>query len=181
MAQRRPTSSRVSERARDHRAWRATPDLPSARRPYPQASTPLPTPPFIPSFAATTFSASAFSCFLHLHCRRRRRCRRIRLLYIPLLLLLRCVLAAPFGPLLLRSFVRSYVRVSPAERARAECSPTSARPVSKNIRLAPSSFASVSFSPENRARSSRSARTGHREPPIYPRASSPFALFRFGS
>lgn len=131
MAQRRPTSSRVSERARDHRAWRATPVLPSACHPYPQAPASLSTPCH-PSFAATTFSA--FSSFLHLYYRRRR-CRRIRLLYT-----LSYSFFDAFWPprsvryYCVRSFVRPYVRVSPAERARAECSPTFARPVSRTTR-----------------------------------------------
>lgn len=87
---------------------------------YPASS--LRSPPF-------SASASSSSSFLR---RRRRRCRCRRILY-SLLLLLRRVLAAPFGrstTAFVRSFVRSYVRVSLADGARAECSLTSARPVS---------------------------------------------------
>lgn len=146
MAQRRPTSSRVSERARDHRAWRAIPVLPSVRRPYPQAPTPFTTPRH-PSFAATTFTA--FSSFLHRHYhRRRRRCRRIRLLHT-----LSYSFTDAFWPprsvcyYCVRSFVRTFVYPRPRELVQSARQrlrdPCRARLCTENIRFAPSSFANV--------------------------------------
>lgn len=144
MAQRRPTSGRVSERERDHRArrWLGEPP-PFCHRSAAPTPTPFSTPRH-PSFAATTFTA--FSSFLHRHCRRR--CRRIRLLHT-----LSYSFTDAFWPprsvcyYCVRSFVRTFVYPRPRELVQSARQrlrdPCRARLCTENIRFAPSSSANV--------------------------------------